>query len=138
MDWGHTCNNHTTNNLPARLILWPCPVGHTCLYLAKMGLMEQHHAKTALPNAAAYAQRQLAGQQFFVEIKLFAALLSCNLQLPQQCLLVYTYAHRRKLYGTVKRRIPYQDVTVKTVAAVAVRCSPVVIVGRAAVVRFAV
>ena len=73
-----------------------------------------------------------------MEIEFLAGLLACNFELAQQGLLVYADAHGGEFDGAAERGIPYQDVTVESLAAVAVGRRPVVVVGRAAVVRLSV
>ena len=103
-----------------------------------MRLVQQHHAEAALPYAATDAEWQLSVEQLLVEIQFLACLLACNFKLAQQGFTVNTYAHRREFDRAFKQGIPYQDVAVQPPAAVTVLGCPVVIVGRAAVVRFAV
>ena len=83
-----------------------------------MPFVEEHHAETALADTATDTQGQFVIQQLLVEIELFALLLSLDLQLAQQTLLIDADTHRRQFERTAQNRIPDQDVTIQTCAAV--------------------
>lgn len=85
-----------------------------CLYFANVCLVEQGHAKAALPYSATYAEWHVISKEFLMEIEVLSILLSGNLQLTFQSLLVYAYAHRGEFKSTVQYRIPYHYVAVKS------------------------
>ena len=58
-----------------------------------MPFVEEHHAETALANTTTDAQGQFVVQQLLVEIELFTLLLTLNLQLAQQTLLIDADTH---------------------------------------------
>ena len=98
------------------------------LDLTDMSLVEQHHAETALSDTATDTQGQFVVQQLLVEIELFALLLSLDLQLAQQTLLIDADTHRRQFERTAQNRIPDQDITVQTRTTIFGNGAPVVIV----------
>ena len=88
------------------------------LDLTDVGLVEEHHAKTALSDTTAYGERQTVVEQLLVEEELFALFLALNLQLTQQTLLVDTDTHRREFERTAQDGIPDEDVAIEALAAV--------------------
>ena len=77
-----------------------------------MCLVQHDHAKTALPDAAADAQRQPAGKQLLMEEKVLTLLLSLKVQLPEQCRLVYTDTHGRQFDTAPENGIPDENVAI--------------------------
>ena len=65
----------------------------TCLYLADVTLVQQHHTKAALAYTAADAERQFVVHQFLVEVESKSLFLAFNLQLTNQRLRVNTDTH---------------------------------------------
>lgn len=80
--------------------------------------MQEHHTETALPNTATYRKGQFVIEQLLVEEELLTLILSLNLQLSQQTLLIDTDTHRRELKRTTQHRIPDKDITIKSLLAV--------------------
>ncbi len=103
-----------------------------------MRFLQHHHAQSALANTATNAQWQLVVQQLLVEIELLSILLTLNLQLSQQALLVHTNTHRAKLKGATKHRIPNQDIAIQSTLAILGNRVPIIIVGSSAVVLLAI
>ena len=108
------------------------------LRLTHMGLVEQNHAQSALPDAATDAQRKRTLQQPLVEVELFAVLLALQSQLALQGLRVHTDTHAAQLHGTVKHRVPHQQVTIEPHESVLIGRTPIVIVGRTQIVLLSV
>lgn len=66
---------------------------YTGLDLTKMSFLEEYHTQTTLTDTAAHAEGQFAVKKLLVEIQLGTILLTCNLQLTDQTLLVHTNTH---------------------------------------------
>lgn len=109
-----------------------------CLYFADVRFLEKHHAETALTDAAADGEWQLAVEQTLMEVELLAFFLALLLKLAQQSLTVNADAHGRKLEGALKDRIPDEDVAVETRTSVLSHGGLVVIVRGASVMLLAV
>lgn len=65
-----------------------------------MPFMQEYHTETTLTNTTTNTQGQLVMEQFLVEIQCLTLLLTLQLQLAEQRLLVDTDTHGRKLEGT--------------------------------------
>ena len=100
--------------------------------------MEHDHTQAALSYTATNAQWQLVVHKFLVEVEVETLFLAFELQLAHKRLLVDTDSHRRKLKGSSEDRIPDKNVAIEACLAVLCHCSPVVVVGGAAVVFLAV
>ena len=66
---------------------------YTCLYLADVGLVEEHHTQAALTDTSADALWQLAVEQLLVEIELQTLFLVFDSELAQEGFLVHTDTH---------------------------------------------
>ena len=70
-----------------------------------------------------------------MEFKLSALWAAAFFQLLLKAFRAYTNTHRRKLKGSLKNRVPYKDISVKSAVAVAAFCNPVIIVWSTSVVN---
>ena len=73
---------------------FPLVVGpYACLYLAYMRLLQEKHAESGLAYASAYAQRQFACQEAFMEIEVlpFGLAGQGELALERSCIDPYTH-----------------------------------------------
>lgn len=95
------------------------------LHLAYVCLTQQQHAQTALADAAAHGQGQLAIQQHFVEGERAAVVAAGDRQLGVEGLGVDADTHGRDLERMAEHFVPVEDIAVEL---------PIVIVGGAAVV----
>lgn len=68
---------------------------YTGLDLTEMGFLEEYHTQTTLTDTAAHAEGQFTVKKFLVEIQLGTILLTGDLQLTGQTLLIHTDTHGR-------------------------------------------
>lgn len=66
---------------------------YTGLDLTEMSFLEEYHTQTTLTDTAAHAEGQFAVKKLLVEIQLGTILLTGDLQLTDQTLLVHTNTH---------------------------------------------
>ena len=93
-----------------------------------MGAADHQHAQAALADAAADGERKLIVKQHAVEGQLRALLTAGELQLARQRFRIHANAHAGNLERAAEHIVPEENVAVER---------PVVVIGRAAVVRFA-
>ena len=68
---------------------------YTGLDLTEMSFLEEYQTQTTLTDTAAHTEGQFAIKKFLVEIQLGTILLTGDLQLAGQTLLIHTNTHGR-------------------------------------------
>ena len=96
--------------------------------------MQEHHAESALTDAATDGKGQRVAKQALVEVEFLALFFSLQGELTEQGFLVNTNAHRTEFNAAVQRRIPNKQVAVQPEEAALVGRAPVVVVRSSVVV----
>ena len=120
------CLQDVDPGLPAALSGLVVPYGG--LDLADVSVAHQQHAETALSDAAADGEGELASEQRLMEGELAPLLAASDLQLPVEGFGTDADAHAGELEGTAEHLVVEQYIAVEV---------PVVVVRSASVVRLA-